>query len=98
MKDSGYTISISVSEPQVIDMQKVYYIQGCQNPKFKRKRSKSMPFNNSFNNQEQKVDDLLTNSIQDGKDFEAIWNLVQTNKDDSEDKSKDKTKESDNSN
>jgi len=91
MKGSGYTISISVSEPQVIDMQKVYYIQGCENPKFKRKRSRSVPFHNNFNNQEKKVDDLLTNSIQGGKDFETIWNLVQTNKDDNENKSEDKS-------
>ncbi len=75
MKESQYKIIVNFSEPQIIDMQKVFYIESKENEP-RRRKSVSFPLRKSFTKEMEIKDSILTSKIQKGENFETIWNEV----------------------
>jgi hypothetical protein len=92
-KEFKYVISVTFSEPQIIDMRKVFFIENKETRPVRRK-SWAPALRKTYSKQMEDVDTLITNKIQTGLEFEDIWKEVASDKEykDIEEKNKEETK------
>jgi hypothetical protein len=75
-----YVISVTFSEPQIIDMRKVFFVE-CKETRHVRRKSCAPALRKTFSKQMENVDSIITNKIQTGEEFEDIWKDIAGDKD-----------------
>lgn len=79
-KEVKYVISVTFSEPQIIDMRKVFFVE-CKETRLVRRKSCAPALRKTFSKQMENVDSIITNKIQTGEEFEDIWKDIAGDKD-----------------
>lgn len=79
-KEVKYVISVTFSEPQIIDMRKVFFVE-CKETRHVRRKSCAPALRKTFSKQMENVDSIITNKIQTGEEFEDIWKDIAGDKD-----------------
>jgi hypothetical protein len=79
-KSVNYVISVTFSEPQIIDMRKVFFIE-CKDKRPVRRKSCAPALRKNYSIQMEKVDSIITNKMQKGEEFEEIWKDILDDKD-----------------
>ena len=72
LKETKYVICVTFTEPQIIDMRRVFFIE-CKDHKPQRRKSAAPPLRRSMSRQMENIDCELTKKIQSGDDFDSIW-------------------------
>ena len=71
----NYFISVTFSEPQIIDMRKVFFIENKE-LRPARKKSHAPALRRTNSKQSEEIDNKITSKMQKGESFENILNEI----------------------